>query len=136
MLRAGVEGLAEGADGAGLPAPIALAVTVLTTDADAPAALLRRAGRASPSAAGCGGVVCAAADIATIRAASTPTCCASRPASGPPAPSADDQARVATPAAGDRAPAADLLVVGRAVTAADDPAAAAAAIARRGRAAA
>ncbi len=36
MLRAGVEGLAEGAARAGLEPPVALAVTILTSDAGAP----------------------------------------------------------------------------------------------------
>ena len=36
MLRAGVTGLTEGAVDAGLPEPVGLAVTVLTSDADAP----------------------------------------------------------------------------------------------------
>jgi Orotidine 5'-phosphate decarboxylase / HUMPS family len=38
MLRAAVEDLAEGADRAGLPVPVALAVTVLTSQTDAPPA--------------------------------------------------------------------------------------------------
>ena len=60
MLRAGVEGLQEGADDAGLEQPLALAVTVLTSEHDAPPSLLaERAGLAA--AAGCGGVVCAVA---------------------------------------------------------------------------
>ena len=37
---AGVEGLTEGAEGAGLPHPVALAVTILTSDGDAPAHIL------------------------------------------------------------------------------------------------
>ncbi len=40
MLRAGVEGLREGASRAGLPEPYPLAVTVLTSDADAPPHIL------------------------------------------------------------------------------------------------
>src|SRR5579859_1875881 len=40
MLRAGVEGLAVGADRAGLEPAIALAVTILTSDAGAPAHIL------------------------------------------------------------------------------------------------
>ena len=36
MLRAGVDGLAAGADAAGLDAPTALAVTILTSDSGAP----------------------------------------------------------------------------------------------------
>src|SRR5713226_7499817 len=40
VLRAGVEGLTEGAEKAGLPAPSALAVTILTSDPDAPPHIL------------------------------------------------------------------------------------------------
>ena len=40
MLRAGVEGLTEGAEAAGLPAPRALAVTILTSEGRRPPALL------------------------------------------------------------------------------------------------
>src|ERR1700730_18134795 len=42
MLRAGVAGLAEGAARAGLEPPVALAVTILTSDAGAPAHILRK----------------------------------------------------------------------------------------------
>lgn len=126
MLRAFVEGLREGADDAGLAQPTALAVTILTSDRDAPTALLvERAGLAA--AAGCGGVVCAVGDIATIRNAEPGLVCVT-PGIRPAASSTDDQARVATPAQALRA-GSDLLVIGRPITAADDPGAAAAAIA-------
>src|SRR5438132_6638777 len=36
MLRAGVDGLSEGAHAGGMPTPTALAVTILTSDGDAP----------------------------------------------------------------------------------------------------
>jgi orotidine-5'-phosphate decarboxylase len=125
MLRAFVEGLAEGAEQAGLAAPSALAVTVLTSDADAPTELL--AHRAELAAeAGCAGVVCAAVDIATIRGVAPGLRCVT-PGIRPSGAATDDQARVATPAQAVRA-GSDLLVVGRAVTAADDPVAAIAAI--------
>ena len=126
MLRAFVEGLTTGADDAGLPAPMALAVTVLTSDTDAPAGLLaERAGLAA--AAGCGGVVCAVGDIATIRATEPGLTCVT-PGIRPSEVGADDQARVATPAQAARA-GSDLLVIGRPITGADDPGEAAAAIA-------
>jgi len=126
MLRAFVEGLAAGADDAGLPAPMALAVTVLTSDTDAPPSLLaERAGLAA--AAGCGGVVCAVGDIATIRSAEPGLRCVT-PGIRPAEAGADDQARVATPTQAARA-GSDLLVVGRPITGAEDPAEAAAAIA-------
>lgn len=126
MLRAFVEGLHEGADDVGLARPVPLAVTILTSEHDAPQGLLaERAGLAA--AAGCGGVVCAVSDIATIRTAEPDLVCVT-PGIRPAGAGADDQVRVATPAQAARA-GSDLLVVGRPVTAADDPAAAAAAIA-------
>jgi len=126
MLRAFVDGLQEGADDAGLAQPTALAVTILTSDRDAPPELLvERAGLAA--AAGCGGVVCAVGDIATIRNAHPDLVCVT-PGIRPADVDTDDQARVATPAQAARA-GSDLLVLGRAITAAADPAAAAEAIA-------
>jgi orotidine-5'-phosphate decarboxylase len=123
MLRAGVDGLAEGAAGAGLQAPIALAVTILTSDEGAPPHILPKRVAAAIEA-GCGGIVCAAADVREAKQygprlfAAVPGI---RTAGGDP----DDQARAAT-AAMALAAGADLLVVGRAVTAAPDRAAAAA----------
>ena len=125
MLRAGVEGLLSGAERAGLPTPVPLAVTVLTSDADAPAEVLRdRAGLAAK--AGCGGVVCAAADIAAIRSVDPSLVCVT-PGIRPTGVEQHDQGRAATPTAAIGA-GADVLVVGRAITAADDRAAAARAV--------
>lgn len=125
MLRAFVEGLAAGADDAGLDPPLALAVTVLTSEHDAPTSLLvERAGLAV--AAGCGGVVCAAADVAIIRHAE-PDLRFVTPGIRPAGSAANDQARVATPAQAAHA-GSDLIVLGRAVSGADDPVAAAAAV--------
>ena len=125
MLRAGVEGLAEGADLAGLPVPTALAVTVLTSDGGAPPHILpKRVGLALE--AGCGGLVCAVSDVAEARRLG-PDLLIVTPGIRPAGSPTHDQARAATPqeafAAG-----ADLLVIGRAVTAADDPVLAAAAL--------
>ena len=62
VLRAGVQGLLEGADKAGLEPPSALAVTVLTSDTGAPPHILaRRLAVAVESR--CAGVVCAASDV-------------------------------------------------------------------------
>ena len=102
------------------------AVTILTSDDGAPAHILpKRVGAAVES--GCGGIVCAAADVreaAPVRARGSRSSC---PASGRQGTSHHDQARAATP--GRRSmPGADLLVIGRAVTEAADPAAAAAAL--------
>ncbi len=63
MLRAGVEGLVEGAEAAGLEPPVALAVTILTSDDAAPPHILGKRVAAAVEG-GCGGLVCAAADAA------------------------------------------------------------------------
>lgn len=116
MLRAGVEGLAEGASEAGLRAPCALGVTVLTSDLDASAFGQRLAAAAG---AGCGGVVCSVQELGRVKAAH-PGLVAVVPGIRPAGSSADDQARVGTP--GEVAAAgADVLVIGRPVTAAPDP---------------
>ena len=122
MLRAGVDGLAAGAAEAGHAAPVALAVTVLTSDADASAfpARLEAAG-----AAGCDGVVCAAAEVVRARGAGLRTMV---PGIRPTGADVGDQVRIATPGHA-IADGADWLVIGRPVSAAADPEAAAAAIA-------
>jgi orotidine-5'-phosphate decarboxylase len=122
MVRAGVEGLAEGARDAGLAhAPVSLAVTVLTSDpnVDAMDERLRVA-----AAAGCTGVVCAGTDVPRARAHALRTMV---PGIRPAGSAHDDQARVDTPGEA-IARGADWLVIGRAVTRADDPSAAAAAL--------
>ena len=125
MLRAGVEGLAEAARPLGAEPPLALAITVLTSDSVAAPELLAQRARGA-SAAGCGGVVCATADLEAIRAAA-PELLRVVPGIRPRGAAAEDQARVATPA-GAVAAGADILVIGRPVTAVGDPAAAAAAL--------
>ena len=126
MLRAGAEGLAEGAAGADLPAPTALAVTILTSDDGAPAHVLGSRVRAALES-GCGGIVCAAADVAEAKRLG-PRLVAAVPGIRLPGAGADDQARAATPQAA-VANGADLLVVGRTVTRAENRAQAAAAVA-------
>jgi orotidine-5'-phosphate decarboxylase len=126
MLAAGVEGLASGADGAGLPRPVALAVTVLTSDDEAVPEMLAERARLA-SASGCGGVVCAVADIPAIRSVGPDLVCVT-PGIRLPGDSPHDQGRVATPAEAIAA-GSDVVVLGRTVTAADDPTAAAAAAA-------
>ena len=125
MLRAGVEGFLEGAEAAGLPKPVPLAVTILTSDADAPAHILGRRVAAAVEA-GCGGLVLAADDVHEAKQLA-PRLLAVVPGIRFASSDTHDQARPATPqhalAAG-----ADLLVVGRAVTAAPDPTAAAQAL--------
>ncbi|MCB0990917.1 MAG: orotidine 5'-phosphate decarboxylase, partial [Acidimicrobiales bacterium] len=125
MLRAGVEGLATGAERAGLPAPTALAVTILTSDGDAPPHILPKRVQVALEG-GCGGIVCAASDVREARQYA-PRLDMVVPGIRPAGTSAHDQAKVATPAEAITS-GADLLVIGRAVTAADDPVAAAEAI--------
>jgi orotidine-5'-phosphate decarboxylase len=113
-LRAGVEGFAEGARDGGHAPPTALAVTVLTSDPNVDA--LDERMRVAVDA-GCAGVVCAGSDIEQARARNLRTMVPGiRLAGG----ATHDQARVDTP---DDAIArgADWLVIGRAVTGADDP---------------
>jgi orotidine-5'-phosphate decarboxylase len=125
MLRAGVEGFLGGAHRAGLATPTALAITVLTSDADAPAHIVPNRLRVAVEA-GCGGIVCAASDLADV-AQLAPRIMKVVPGIRAVGGERHDQPRATTPAAA-LAAGADLLVVGRAVTLADDPAAAAEAL--------
>ncbi len=126
MLRAGVEGLAAGADAAGLASPTALAVTILTSDAGAPPHILPKRVQVALEG-GCGGLVCAADDVREARQYA-PRMETVVPGIRPAGSASHDQARAALPGAAIRA-GADVLVIGRPVTQADDPVAAAAAIA-------
>ncbi len=118
MVRAAAEGMAAGAAAAGAPAPVVLGVTVLTADVSAPGDVL--AERAALAAqAGCGGIVCAASDLGITRRVA-PDLLKVVPGIRPVGTGHHDQARAATPAAA-LAAGADLLVIGRAVTAAEDP---------------
>ncbi len=126
MLTAGVEGFLTGAADAGLPMPSPLAVTILTSESDAPAEVLGTRVRAAAEA-GCSGVVCGASDVAEVRRIA-PDLLTVVPGIRPAGVAVDDQVRVATPAAA-IALGADVLVIGRPITHAASPAAAAAAIA-------
>ena len=121
MLRAGVDAYREGARDAGLGQPVALGVTVLTSDPDATAF----PGRLRTCvAAGCDGVVCSAFEALAARDAGLRSMVAGvRLADS----SADDQARAATPGEAVAA-GATWLVIGRTVTGADDPERAAASV--------
>jgi len=133
MLRAAVDGFAQGAGGsavgptgaagsAGDPGPRGiLAVTVLTSERHAPKRLLTER-VAAAEAAGCAGIVCAAPDLGDV-AGTAGELLRVVPGMRLPGDSADDQRRVAAPAEA-LAAGADLLVIGRAVTAAPDPVAA------------
>lgn len=126
MLRAGVEGFLEGAASAGLPVPVPLAVTILTSEPDAPGDVLGSRVQAALDA-GCQGVVCGVTDVAAVKRQG-PHLFAVVPGIRPAGTPVHDQARPGTPVEAVTA-GADLLVLGRAVTQADDPAGAASAIA-------
>jgi orotidine-5'-phosphate decarboxylase len=125
MVRAGVEGFREGAAGAGGPEPVPLGVTVLTSEPEASTHLLRQRVTVGLDA-GCAGFVCAVPDIATVRQIA-PAAVLATPGIRPEGAPVDDQGRVATPAAA-LAAGSDLVILGRAVTRAPDPVAAARAI--------
>lgn len=131
MLTAATEGLAQGAKRADVE-PVLTAVTVLTSEPTGDSALFSQR-LESVIAAGCRGVVCGAADLPRVRSVK-PSLLTVVPGIRPRDVAAHDQRNVATPAAAIAA-GADVLVIGRAVTAARDPAKAAAAIAAEARAA-
>jgi orotidine-5'-phosphate decarboxylase len=123
MLRAGVTGLHEGASQAGLPEPVAVAVTVLTSDTDAPEHIIPKRVRVAAEG-GCQGIVCAVGDLADVRSL-TPRLIKVVPGIRPEGSPAHDQARTGTPQEAIDG-GADLLVIGRPITRADDPVQAAA----------
>lgn len=119
------------------PGTMIAAVTVLTSLSDAdlgrvgltgpvPDAVLRLAEMAV--AAGARGLVCSPREVAAVRAAVGPDIVLITPGVRPAGSASNDQARVATPEEALRA-GSDLLVIGRPITGAPDPGAAAAAIA-------
>ncbi len=122
MLRAGVDGLLSGARQAELPEPVALAITVLTSDADAPEHIVPARLRVAVES-GCGGIVCAASDLRDIGELAPRTM---RVVPGIRAEGAErhDQPKAVTPKEALDA-GADLLVIGRALTLAENPAQAA-----------
>jgi orotidine-5'-phosphate decarboxylase len=115
MLRAGVEGLAEGARDAGRSPAIPIAVTVLTSD-PVLSAFDERLGCAIE--AGCGGVVCSVDEIERVHAV-RPEFVTIVPGVRFADGARHDQARVGTPERVARA-GGNVLVIGRAVTGADD----------------
>jgi orotidine-5'-phosphate decarboxylase len=133
MMRAA----AEAADEV-LPRPLVVAVTVLTSLDDAALDAVGQRGPATvqvgrlaalAKASGLDGVVCSAHEIATVRAAIGPDFMTVVPGIRPKGNEKADQRRVMTPVEA-RAAGADILVVGRPITAAADPAKAAWEIAR------
>jgi len=137
MLRAALAGAADGAAKAGVPPPRILAVTVLTSLSDADLQALGYRASASEVAtglsdvaarAGVGGVVCSPREAAALRRRHGAGLFLCTPGIRPAASDAGDQARAETPRFAVEA-GASLLVVGRPITAAPDPAAAAQAVA-------
>jgi len=122
----------------GTEGPRIAAVTVLTSLGPDDLAALGAGDAASAATrltrlaleAGCQALVCSPLEVARLRTLAGPAVTIICPGVRPAASliRADDQARVATPAAA-LAAGADLLVVGRPITQAPDPAAAAAAVA-------
>jgi orotidine-5'-phosphate decarboxylase len=128
MVRAAVESA---------PDTMVAGVTILTSLGDD---VLDRIGMAGPVAdavlrlaalsvaAGAQGLVCSPREVAAVRAEVGPDVTLITPGVRPAGSAANDQARVATPEEAVRS-GADLLVIGRPITGASDPGAAAAAIA-------
>lgn len=135
MIQAAVDGLADGSRGSSGPQPIVLAVTVLTSlsDTDLASVNLPDAGTQVPHVAslatrsGAQGLVCAPKDLVAVRAAVGDGPTIVTPGVRPAGAGTDDHARAATPKDA-IALGADHLVIGRPITRAADPVAAARAI--------
>ena len=125
VLKAGAEGLRKGASNAGLPEPKPLAITVLTSDANAPEHIMPKRVMTAVEA-GMAGLVCGASDVKDAKSYA-PRLLAVTPGIRPEGADTHDQVNVATPKEALDA-GSDLLVIGRAVTLADDKEAAAEAI--------
>lgn len=133
MMEAARDAGREAAEAAGLPPPLVLGVTVLTSlDGADLAALGVGAGPEEQvvrlatlaAEAGLDGVVCSAREITALRTALGPDFVLVTPGIRPPGAETGDQKRVVTPAQA-IADGADFLVIGRPITGASDPAAAA-----------
>jgi len=134
MMRAAVTGAREGALARGVERPLVLAVTLLTSLTPLELALELRVDSSTvdyvrqlavlAQESGCDGVVCSPQEIETVRWACGPDFLIVTPGVRPAWAETGDQRRVMTPADAVRA-GADYLVVGRPITAADDPVSAA-----------
>jgi orotidine-5'-phosphate decarboxylase len=136
MMAAAAESAREASSALRMSRPLVLGVTVLTSLASedlkeigiggGPEDAVERLARLAQSA-GLDGVVASPREIAAIRRACGPHFVIVTPGIRPATAEVNDQARIATPASAVQA-GADFLVVGRPITAALDPAAAAEAI--------
>jgi orotidine-5'-phosphate decarboxylase len=133
MLRAALDAAGETAARAGIARPRLIGVTVLTSLAEADMGAIGQQGpiadqarRLAVLAKSCGldGVVCSPHEIAALRAACGDGFLLVVPGIRPAWAAVGDQKRVMTPAEAARL-GADYLVIGRPITGADDPAAAA-----------
>jgi len=133
MLRAAADAAGEAAAKAGVPRPRLIGVTVLTSLAEADLGAIGQQGpiadqarRLAALAKSCrlDGVVCSPHEIAALRAECGAGFLLVVPGIRPAWAAAGDQKRVMTPAEATQL-GADYLVIGRPITAADDPAAAA-----------
>ncbi len=133
MMEAALEAAREGAEDTEAPRPLVLGVTVLTSLDDADLEAVGQRGPASEQvlrlarlAQDCGldGVVCGPREIAALRQACGPGFTLVVPGIRPDWAAADDQKRITTPREALEA-GADYLVIGRPITGAEDPAAAA-----------
>ena len=132
MLRAAVEGAMEGTSG-NRPRSLVLAVTILTSlageDLDElgisgpPESAVLRMARLAQSE-GLDGVVASAKEVSALRRECGPDFVIVTPGIRPAGAAVNDQSRIATPKSALDA-GADYLVIGRPITAAQDPAAAA-----------
>ena len=136
MMKRAAEAVAEVAERNGTPRAVVLAISVLTSVDQAILSEIGVSGSPAESvlrlvklaaASGVDGVVASPQEVANIRANVTNTNFLVVTPGIRPAQTADDQRRVATPAAA-LAAGADYLVVGRPITGAPDPLAAAAQI--------
>ena len=133
MMQAAAEAAREAAEDIEAPRPLVLGVTVLTSLDDDDLAAVGQVGPVSDQvvrlarlaqASGLDGVVCSAREIAALRRACGPDFTLLVPGIRPDWSTKGDQKRVMTPAEALDA-GADYLVIGRPITAAGDPAAAA-----------
>ena len=123
MMRAALRGADRAAQEAGRERPLVIAVTVLSSQSGeglaSPASLAFEA-----KAAGLDGVVVSGTDVEDVRAACGEEFCLVVPGIRPAGLNGDDQVRVLTPRAAHEK-GADYLVVGRPISGASDPVAAA-----------